>query len=592
MISRQSVPAADSACAPGADRSEGPPGGAAESGRTGQKPCVGGSWGCLSPAWRNRLSPAWRVGGLLLAVCLGGVSRSEEGPLAPLDMSSPRATLAGFCDCVDRVAANFKHLDLGQAVRAENSRLIARALSCLDLSALPPSLVESEGREAAVHLKEVLDRIALPPPGSVPDAAAVKAGGIDRWRLTGTEIALVRIATGPRTGDFVFSAETVDRAEEFFRRVRGLPYRPDAGSPGLFDSYVQLGGWMIPESFIRRLPDFFHRTVGGETVWQWTATLLLLALVTILIVSAARVRVQTPMPVRDAAARMLLPAVLVAGGLAVDYLCTWQIRLTGENLVAAKLASRAVTLGGVISGVLDGCAWLTECFLSWRGLGTDSIKGQLIRLASTVGRFLLVAWILIVAADSFGIPVTPLVAGLGAGGLAVALASQYTVENLIAGLVIFADKPVKIGDECQYGSVRGRVERIGLRSTRIRGTDRTVISIPNAEFAKSQLVNFSGRDRIPISITLAVPTALGPALLRRRLETLRGLVAGLHGLDSGASTVVLGETSDDAVKIEIAAVWLGNDERAALAARERLLLDALELTGGAAEDPRPRLQAA
>jgi MscS family membrane protein len=105
-------------------------------------------------------------------------------------------------------------------------------------------------------------------------------------------------------------------------------------------------------------------------------------------------------------------------------------------------------LVGAVTGVLDTAAWATEWFLAWRGLENDSIEGQLVRLASTVGRFLLVTWILIAAADSFGVPVTPLVAGLGAGGLAIALASQYTVENLIAGLVIFADKPVRIGDEC------------------------------------------------------------------------------------------------------------------------------------------------
>jgi MscS family membrane protein len=528
--------------------------------------------------------------------CLGGVRRAgaEEGPLAPLDMSSPRATLQSFTATIDRVAANFKDLKQ-RGVRGENARLIRLGLGCLDLSAIPSSLVETEGREAAVCLKEVLDRIPLPPLDTLPDAAAVKTAGIDRWRLPNTEISLVRLTTGPRAGDFVFSADSVARAEEFFERVRHVPYRPDAGSPGLFDSYVQLGGSMIPEALIRQLPAWAHAMVGGETVWQWMATVLLAAVAAVVVAAAARVRLRSAGDRFEVVERLFLPAALVAMGLLFDWLCTWQIRLTGEILVAAKVIARSVMLVGVVAGVLDTAAWATERFLAWRRMGADSIEGQLVRLASNVGRFLAVAWILIAAADSFGVPVTPLVAGLGAGGLAIALASQYTMENLIAGLVIFADKPVKIGDECQYGTVRGRVERIGLRSTRIRGLDHTVISIPNAEFAKSQLVNFSSRDRIPLSITLTLPTMGGPRALRQRLDTLRELVAAHPGLDPAASSVTLGDPTGDGVTVEIAAVCPGADERTARECRERLLLEALTVTGGAAamgDAATPRLKAA
>ncbi|MBM4013054.1 MAG: hypothetical protein FJ286_17095 [Planctomycetes bacterium] len=148
---------------------------------------------------------------LAIGAGLGGTRPcgAEEGPLAPLDMSSPRATLDSFTVTIDRVAASFneKGLDRDPAVRRENARLIRLVLGCLDLSAMPSSLVDMEGREAAVHLKEVLDRILLPPRDAVPDAAAVKTAAIDRWRLPGTEINLVRLAAGPRTGDFVFSTE-------------------------------------------------------------------------------------------------------------------------------------------------------------------------------------------------------------------------------------------------------------------------------------------------------------------------------------------------------------------------------------------------
>jgi len=544
---------------------------------------------CLPLPREFRCSRTWRRAAVvaLAVLVVFGRAAADEGPLAPLDMSSPRATLAGFLTTIDRLAANFKNPDARRGARGENGRLIRRALGCLDLSAIPPSLVESEGREAAVCLKEVLDRIPLPPADTIPDAAAVKAAGLDRWRLPGTEITLVRVASGPRAGDFVFSTDSVSRAEEFFARVRDLPYRADAGTPGLFQSYVQLGGWLVPEALINALPAWAHATVGGETVWQWGATLVVGVTALGIVWGAVRIRSRAAGDKLEVVERLLLPAALVAVGLATDWLCTQQIRLTGDTLVAVKIAARAVMLVGVVTGVLDAVAWATEWFLAWRGLGNDSIEGQLVRLASNVGRFLLVAWILIAAADSFGVPVTPLVAGLGAGGLAIALASQYTVENLIAGLVIFADKPVRIGDECQYGSVRGRVERIGLRSTRIRGTDRTVISIPNAEFAKSQLVNYSGRDRIPLAIQLTLPADGGPAALRQRLEALRGLVAAHPGLDPEASSVTLGDPTADGVVVEITAVCLGRDERLAQASREQLLLGALDVASAAGRFDQP-----
>ncbi|MFM8704163.1 MAG: hypothetical protein ACKOHG_09935, partial [Planctomycetia bacterium] len=93
---------------------------------------------------------------LAFNAAVGGVcsANAEEGPLAPLDMSSPRATLDSFTETIDRVAANFKDLNRQRGVRQENARLIRLVLGCLDLSAMPSSLVETEGREAAVHLKE------------------------------------------------------------------------------------------------------------------------------------------------------------------------------------------------------------------------------------------------------------------------------------------------------------------------------------------------------------------------------------------------------------------------------------------------------
>ena len=79
----------------------------------------------------------------------------------------------------------------------------------------------------------------------------------------------MRLPEGGRAGEWVFAADTVDRAEEFYRLVEPLPYRADAGSPGLHDMYVESPGWMIPEAWVRTLPDWSRHRFWDVTLWQW-----------------------------------------------------------------------------------------------------------------------------------------------------------------------------------------------------------------------------------------------------------------------------------------------------------------------------------
>jgi MscS family membrane protein len=104
--------------------------------------------------------------------------------------------------------------------------------------------------------------------------------------------------------------------------------------------------------------------------------------------------------------------------------------------------------------------------------------------------------VVVYGAQLLGLPVVPLLAGLGVGGLAIALAAQPTIENLIAALTLYADRPVRVGEFCRFGDALGTVEEIGMRSTRIRTLDHTVLSVPNAEFAKGRVENYSARRKV------------------------------------------------------------------------------------------------
>jgi MscS family membrane protein len=327
---------------------------------------------------------------------------------------------------------------LSAETRAENAHLIAQVLTCLDLTEFAPTLAASKGREAATCLKEVFDRIPIPADAAIPDAAAVKADSSTRWRIPGTEIMLVRIETGPRQGDFVFTPESVERAESYFFRVRNRPYKSDAGSPGLYNAYVTVGGDLIPESFIRTLPAWAHTVVLGETVWQWCAAVLLaVAFGIVAFLASSLPRIFSPGWARSITS-FLLPVVLAVGSLVADWLVTFQVRLTGDSLIAAKLTLRLTLYAGAIAAVMAVMSRVTEILVRARARRGDGVDVQLLRLACRVCTFVVVAWIGIQAADSLGIPVAPLLAGLGASGLAVALAGDVQSEDFNKALVDLA----------------------------------------------------------------------------------------------------------------------------------------------------------
>ena len=125
--------------------------------------------------------------------------------------------------------------------------------------------------------------------------------------------------------------------------------------------------------------------------------------------------------------------------------------------------------------------------------------------------------------DNIGLQVTALLAGLSIGGIAIALASQKTLENIFGAVMLFSSQPVRVGDVCQFGDVVGTVEDIGLRATRIRTLDRTVVSVPNAEFVNLHLNNYSERDRFWFHPTIQLRYETTPDQLRCVLTEMRGM---------------------------------------------------------------------
>ncbi len=414
-----------------------------------------------------------------------------EHPLEPPDRSSPRATLATFVDSIDEAWVLYTAKD--PSVR----EVFARARGCLDLSNVPPMVAHEFSAKSALMLKEVLDRIELPPETDIPDAAEAAAQNLTRWTVPHTEIALVRMTEGDFAGEWLFSKSTVARANEFYERVRSLPYRPGRLGGHIEELRSGTDATLIGK-LVSVMPSSVRTEINGMLAWQWAALgllILLLALAAAAVAWVGRRWSASHLP----GARLgvyLFPLMLLATPVIGRFMIRRIFLLPGEPVLWVRLVFTVV-------GSL-GLAWLLAVILTRiGGLVADHgfrearpLKKQLVRVVFRIATIIVVTAVAVMALQRLGVPVTGLIAGLGVGGLAIALAAQSTLENFIGGIILYADQPVKVGDFCKFGDRRGVVEDVGLRSVKIRTLDRTIVTIPNADFAKLHLENLAERDRV------------------------------------------------------------------------------------------------
>jgi len=232
--------------------------------------------------------------------------------------------------------------------------------------------------------------------------------------------------------------------------------------------------------------------------------------------------------------------------------------------------------------------WLGVTWLLWRWadagsevvLGRMSRRGQLtaysaVSFLNRAVKVLLVVLFVAALLRSFGVDVTAGLAALGVGGLAIALGAQKLFENLIGSLTLIVDRPVRIGDFCRFGTTLGTVEEIGIRSTRIRTLDRTLLTVPNGEFASLHIENFTHRDRYWFHPILNLRYETTPAQMRLVLDKLRTMLAAHGKVDPASARVRLIGLSAYSLDVEIFAYVTGRDYNDFLATQEELLLDCM-----------------
>ena len=202
---------------------------------------------------------------------------------------------------------------------------------------------------------------------------------------------------------------------------------------------------------------------------------------------------------------------------------------------------------------------------------------SLVPLGARATKAVLLAIAVVAALSLFGYPVASLVAGLGIGGLALALAAQKTVENLFGAFSIGVDQPFREGDFVKIEDFVGTVEAIGLRSTRFRTLDRTIISIPNGKLAEMRLESFTERDRLRLAAVVGLVYETTSSQLRSALSGFEAVLRAHPKIWPDAVVVRFREFAASSLDIEIMAWFQTTDWGEFQAIRQEILLQFMEV---------------
>lgn len=456
-------------------------------------------------------------------------------PLQPLDAASPRSTLLGFLANGDAAGRFYRdvyrdHPTVANLQRMVGSRLRA-ARRAMDLSEVPPAIRDRRALDASAHLYEVLSRIELPPAEAIPGPEAVEGDAApSRWTVPHTDITLLRVEKGHRRGDYLFSPETVDRAAELYELARALPYRRPVPTGDVVELRRVMGGFLIPPRVVEALPGWARAGVLGVVVWKWIALIVVgMALAALLVaarwVAAHGRRRYRDRPVATSLLRLVVPLAVLAAAPIATLAANAVINVPEEMGSAIRLAAQATAhlVGAWIAWVLAVTA--AEVAIASPRIVEGTLDAQVLRLCARVVGLMLAVTLILIGGEQIGLPLLGLLAGLGIGGLAIALAAQDTLRNILGSLMIFFDRPYRAGHRIVVLGHDGEVERIGLRSTRIRLLNGHLTTIPNEKMASADIENVSLRPHIRRVIRLGLTYDTSPEKLDRAIAALREILA-------------------------------------------------------------------
>ena len=271
------------------------------------------------------------------------------------------------------------------------------------------------------------------------------------------------------------------------------------------------------------------------------------------------------------------------------YMAVWIFVAISQNIGMSIILRQKFSALNMIVGILALVIllWRLSDFLGKFSQEKMVMRGNpagvsIVLFLQRAAKIAIVVFGIIAILGAIGIDVTTGLAALGIGGIALALGAQKTIENFVGSVTLIADRPVRVGDFCRVGQITGTVEKIGIRSTRIRTLDRTLVTIPNGAFSSDTIENFAHRDKFRFITTINFRYETSPDQLRYLLAELRKILyAHPRVFDEPARVRFVG-FGPSSLDIEIFAFVNAVDWSEFLEVREDLLLrmmDVVEKSG-------------
>jgi len=265
--------------------------------------------------------------------------------------------------------------------------------------------------------------------------------------------------------------------------------------------------------------------------------------------------------------RLVLPVVALpsdARSLALDILLA---------ATAAALVWGTLRMIDVVASHLSGAPWAR----------VRPSSRALLMLLSRVGKVIVVVIALISVLGALGLPVGSLLAGLGIGGIAIAFGAQKTVGDLFGAFALGIDQPLREGDFVKIeADVMGTVEAVGLRSTRIRTLDRTIVTLPNGRVADMRIETFAARDRCRLATTIGLVYDTTAARMREVLAGFERVLRDHPKIWPDTISVKFVNFGESSLDVEVMAWFQTGDWFEFLACRQDVLLafmDVVEKAG-------------
>lgn len=468
----------------------------------------------------------------------------------PLNRTTPRDTVYNFL----------------QACRRND---YSRAAGYLDLRALPLNQRREQGMQLALQLEQVLNKdttfdvqsLSQSPDGDRTDSLRLDLERVDSFDVNGRRISveLQHIETKPGERAWVFSQATV------------------AAIPTL--------STLLGESdFEKHIPDVLVDTKVMQTsLWRWLALILMIPALGFVARLLSRIALAIAKPFLKkktsfgdygistllGPVTMLLAVAAYGAGLS----------LVGPSALVRFYISRVLTLLAFLA-----IAWivmrLVDIVTRRLHIASDprqqALFSSVIPLAVRVAKVVIFVIAILSTLSAWGYPTNTIWATLGVGSLAVALAAQKTLENFFGGVSVIGDRPVLVGDFCGVGDKVGTVEDIGLRSTRIRTLDRTLLTVPNSQFSTMTLENFAKRDKMWFHPAFSLRCDATSAQIRQVMESFKKILRDHPKVEIGGYPVRFTGIGAYTYNIEIFAYVLTRDSDEFLQAQSELLISLIE----------------